>query len=54
MIGMIRINTYVLLMLQIIVGIAFYIGISAILKLESFKYILEIIKNTVKNKKVNE
>ena len=54
MIGMIRINTYVLLMLQIIVGIVFYIGISVILKLESFKYILEIIKNTFKNKKVNE
>lgn len=50
-VGVININIYLLLILQIFVGAVFYIGASVILKLDSLEYILDIIKNTIKGKK---
>ena len=48
---MININIYLLLIIQVLVGAVFYIGVSVILKLDSFQYILDIIKNMFKGKK---
>ena len=53
-IGMININTYILIIIQILVGIVFYIGASIVFKLDSLEYILDIVKNIVKRKKYNK
>lgn len=50
LIGLVNINTYLLLLVQVIIGAVFYLGISAILKLDSFEYILGIIKSTMMKK----
>ncbi len=41
--------TYAVLALQIIVGAIIYIGLSAILKLEAFTYLLDTLKGFIKN-----
>ena len=41
----ISINTYILLAIQIVSGVVFYVGASAIFKLESFMYLLRVLKN---------
>ena len=51
-VGMININIYLLLIIQVLVGAVFYIGVSVILKLDSLQYILDIIKNIFKGKKM--
>ena len=50
-VGMLNINVYLLIILQVFVGMIFYIGVSIILKLDSLQYILENIKNVLKRKK---
>ncbi len=50
-VGMLNINVYLLIILQVLVGMIFYIGASIILKLDSLQYILENIKNVLKRKK---
>lgn len=50
LLGFIPFSTIVILLLQIIVGGGIYIGISAVLKLEEFEYLMGIV-NTIKQKK---
>lgn len=50
-VGTININIYLLLVLQVLIGAVFYIGISKILKVDSLEYIIDIIKNMFKGKK---
>ena len=50
-IGYIKINIYALITIQVFIGMIFYIVISKVLKLDSFEYILDIIKKTLKSKK---
>ena len=57
-IGFIPINIYVKLVIQIFAGVVIYVALSAIFKVESFKYILNIIKPYIskifnRNKKKN-
>ena len=47
-IGFIPLPTVVTLMIQIIAGAAIYIGVSAVLKLEEFEYLLGMIKSFLK------
>lgn len=47
-IGFIPLPTVVTLMIQIIAGVAIYIGVSAVLKLEEFEYLLGMIKSFLK------
>ena len=55
LIGNINLNIYIVFILQILGGIVFYIMASILLKLESFYYILKIIKELLlKKKKVEE
>ena len=43
-IGFIPINIYIKLVIQVLVGVVIYVALSAIFKVESFRYILNIIK----------
>ncbi len=52
LVGMLDINLYLLLTIQIIVGMAVYVGLSVVFKLECFTYVLNILKGFLK-KKVN-
>lgn len=49
LVGMLNINIYILLVLQVIFGMMFYVMISVLLKLDSFFYVLDVIKNFLKN-----
>ena len=50
-----NINMYLLMILQIVVGTAIYIILSLIFKVESFKYLLNLVKEILKKKgKKNE
>ena len=50
-----NINMYLLMILQIVVGTAIYITLSLIFKVESFKYLLNLVKEILKKKgKKNE
>lgn len=44
LVGQFPLNNIILLFLQIVVGVIYYIGVSALLKLEPFEYILRMIK----------
>lgn len=46
--GFISLPTFVTLLFQIIVGAIIYIGVSAILRLEEFEYLLDTIKSIIK------
>lgn len=46
----IQINMYLLLVIQILIGIMFYVGVSAVFKIESFTYLLGFVKITRKKK----
>ncbi len=48
----IEINIYLLLVLQIIIGIIIYVGISYIFKNENLVYMITILKNKIQNRKV--
>ena len=43
--------TLLTLIIQVLLGAAIYIGLSAVLKLESFEYLFDMIKNFIKKKK---
>ena len=47
-ISFLHLSTIVTLLIQFIVGAAIYIGVSAILKLEEFEYLLEMVKSFLK------
>ena len=47
-IGFIPLETIVTLLIQIIAGITIYVGVSAILKLEEFEYLLGMVKSFLK------
>lgn len=53
-ISLLDLNVFVMLIVQVAVGAIVYIGISAIFKIESFKYILGIVKGFLKRGKKNE
>ena len=53
-ISLLNINVYFMMILQVVVGVVVYIGLSAIFKVESFKYILGIVKGFLKKGKKNE
>ena len=50
LIGMLDINLYLLLFIQVIVGILIYAGLSALFKLECFTYVLDILKGFLKKR----
>lgn len=47
----VNINSYLLLTFQILVGVIIYFGLVYLFKLESFKYLLDIINDKIKRKK---
>lgn len=47
-ISILNINIYLMLIIQVAVGAVVYVGLSAIFKVESFKYILGIVKGFLK------
>lgn len=47
MIGFLEINIYILLLLQVVIGISFYITISKLLSFNSYHYIVSIIKSYI-------
>ena len=51
LVGMLKINVYILLVLQVVVGIAVYVLLSKIFKLECFEYVLDILKGFLKKRK---
>ena len=51
LVGTLDINLYLLLGLQIVVGIALYVGLSVLFKLECFEYVLGILKGFFKKVK---
>lgn len=53
-ISILNINIYLMLIIQVAVGAVVYLGLSAIFKVESFKYILGIVKGFLKRGKKNE
>ena len=44
-IGTFNINMYLLLVIQILVGVIFYVGVSYAFRIESFEYLLNLLKN---------
>ena len=46
----IKLNIYILLILQIIVGILLYFGVSYIIKSENLRYIIDTIKTKIGRK----
>lgn len=46
-------NSLILLIIQVLVGMIFYVAIAWVTKMESFKYMLSFVKNRVKRKKDN-
>ncbi len=53
-ISLLDINVWLMLIIQVVVGAVIYIALSAIFKVESFKYILSILKSFLKRGKKNE
>ena len=49
--GYINLNMYLLLILQISIGSIFYIGISKCLKLDSFEYLFNVLRDVLNQKK---
>ena len=49
LIGQLCLNIYLLVLLQILSGIIVYVILSKLLKIESFEYLLNMIKNKIKN-----
>lgn len=50
LIGRLDMNIYVLITIQILIGASFYIGMSYLLKLETFNYVLVTAKSYIKRK----
>ena len=51
LVGMIKINKYLLLVIQIVVGAGFYLIASIVLKLETYQYFINLLKKLlIKNK----
>ena len=50
LVGMLHINDAVLLILQIVTGVAVYLGVSIIIKNSSLFYILNFVKSQVRRK----
>lgn len=48
----INLNMYILLFIQILVGVIIYFGLAYIFKLESLNYMIEILKSFSKKKEV--
>lgn len=53
LIGRLNINIYILFVLQILSGIMFYIIVSILLKLDSFYYIINTLKDMLKRRKID-
>lgn len=53
-ISLLNINVWLMLIIQVIVGAIIYVALSAIFKVESFKYILGLLKGFLKRGKKNE
>ena len=53
-ISFIEMNVWLMLIIQVIVGAVIYVALSAIFKVESFKYILGLLKGFLKRGKKNE
>ncbi len=53
-ISLLNINVWLMLIIQVVAGAIIYIALSAIFKVESFKYILSILKGFLKRGKKNE
>lgn len=53
-VSLLNINVWLMLIIQVVLGAVIYIALSAIFKVESFKYILGIIKGFLKRGKKNE
>lgn len=53
-ISLLNLNIWVMLILQVGLGAILYIGLSAIFKVESFRYIISIIKNFLRRENKNE
>ena len=54
LIGVLQMNIYALLILQVLSGATIYIGLSWLFKVESLNYIVNILKEFVRSKIVNE
>lgn len=52
LIGFLNLNSYSLLFIQIVIGIFFYISVSAICKLEQFEYLYNSISELIKKRRV--
>lgn len=50
LIGMLEINLYLLLFIQVLAGILVYVGLSMLFKLECFQYVLDILKGFLKKR----
>ncbi|MBR4287503.1 MAG: lipopolysaccharide biosynthesis protein [Clostridia bacterium] len=53
-ISLLNINVWLMLIIQVVAGAIIYVALSAIFKVESFKYILNMIKGFLKRGKKNE
>lgn len=53
-ISLLNINVWLMLIIQVVAGAVIYIALSAIFKVESFKYILGLLKGFLKRGKKNE
>ncbi len=53
-ISLLNINVWLMLIIQVVAGAIIYVALSAIFKVESFKYILSILKGFLKRGKKNE
>lgn len=47
-VGFLRLPTIVILLIQVLTGVAIYIGVSALLHLEEFEYLFEMVKSFLK------
>ena len=47
MVGYLQVNRWLLLILQILTGVIVYLGCSLLFKLESFCYVLKLIKRKI-------
>lgn len=54
LINFLHLSTLITLIIQIILGATIYIGVSKILKFESFNYVLDILKNLKNKRKIEE
>lgn len=51
LVGLLQLSNYVILIIQISIGVFIYVGASAILHLESYEYLMSIIRPFFKNSK---